>query len=123
MSKVVFGLTAALALTCDSCSNNNDNYSLSDTMLCNDSQASGTAVFFRLKDDDTVNDHMIMWHRPGKRFVWTWARLLWQGRTSWRTRCSDRMKASLTHGRGHPHHGPDKFEDGYADRNIRCSTL
>jgi len=58
--KVVFCLTAALALTAVSCGNKNNLYAVSGKVTYQGAPATGAAVFFSRQGGDPMNEHLMM---------------------------------------------------------------
>src|SRR5450759_5243476 len=58
--KVVFCLTAVLALACASCGNKNNIYPVLGKVTYKGSPAAGATVFFYRQGGDSMNEHLIM---------------------------------------------------------------
>jgi hypothetical protein len=114
--KVVFCLTALLALTCASCGNKNNIYPVSGKVTYKGSPASGATVFFCRKGGDTTNDHMIMAIVGEDGLFELVCGSLGKGAPPGEYDVLIEWKQVSGQRHGRPQHGPDKFKGRYADR-------
>jgi hypothetical protein len=112
--KVVFGLTAALALTAVSCSNNNI-YPVSGKVTYKGAPAAGAAVFFHRQGSDPMNEHLLMGIVQEDGSFELVCGSLGKGAPPGDYDVQIEWKRVTGQGKGGPQHGPDKLKGRYAD--------
>jgi len=115
VSKVVFSLTAALALACASCGNKNKIYPVSGKVAYNGAPASGAAVFFYRHGADPMNEHMVMGLVQEDGSFELVCGSLGKGAPPGEYDVVIEWKQVSGQSKGRPQHGPDKLKGRYAD--------
>jgi len=113
--KVVFGLTAALALACAACGNKNNLYPVSGKVTYQGSPASGAAVFFVRQGGGSMNEHMIMGIVQENGSFELVCGPLGKGAPPGEYDVVIEWKQVSGQSKGRPQHGPDKLQGRYAD--------
>jgi len=115
VKKVVFCLTAVLALACASCGNKNNIYPVSGKVTYNGSPALGAAVFFYRQGGDPMNDHTIMGVVREDGSFELVCGSLGKGAPPGEYDVLIEWKQALGQSKGRPQHGPDILKGRYAD--------
>jgi hypothetical protein len=113
--KVVFCLTAVLALTGASCGNKNNTYPVSGKVTYKGSPASGATVFFYRQGADSMNEHMIMGIVQDDGSFELVCGSLGKGAPPGEYDVVIEWKHVSGQSKGRPQHGPDKLKGRYAD--------
>jgi hypothetical protein len=113
--KVVFGLTAMLALACAACGNKNNLYPVSGKVTYNGSPASGAAIFFYRQGGDPMNEHLIMGIVQENGSFELVCGSLGKGAPPGEYDVVIEWKQVSGQGKGRLQHGPDKLKGRYAD--------
>jgi hypothetical protein len=115
MRRIVFCLTAALALAYASCGNKNNIYPVSGKVIYKTSPTSGATVFFTRKGGDTMNDDMIMGIVQEDGSFELVCGSLGKGAPLGEYDVLIEWKQGSGQNKSRPQHGPDKLKGRYAD--------
>jgi hypothetical protein len=113
--KVVFCLTALLALACASCGNRNNIYPVLGEVKYKGSPASGATVFFHRQVADPVNENLIMGIVQADGSFELVCGALGKGAPPGDYAVVIEWKEVSGQGNGRPQRGPDKLKGRYAD--------
>jgi hypothetical protein len=113
--KIVFCLTAGLALACGSCANKNNLYPVLGKVTYKGSPASGATVFFHRQGGDAMNDHMIMGIVQEDGSFELVCGSLGKGAPPGEYDVLIEWKQVAGQSKGRPQHGSDKLNGRYAD--------
>jgi len=113
--KVVFCLTAALALACASCGNKNNLYPVSGKVTYKGAPASGATVFFHRQGGDPMNEHMVMGIVQEDGSFELVCGSLGKGAPCGEYDVLIEWKRVTGQNKGRPQHGPDRLKGHYAD--------
>jgi hypothetical protein len=115
VKQIILCLTAALALACASCGNQNNIYPASGKVTYKGAPAAGAAVFFYRQGADTMNEHMVMGIvQPDGSFELVCGSL-GKGAPPGEYDVVIEWKQVLGQKKGGPQRGPDKLKGRYAD--------
>ena len=115
MRKVVFCLTAVLAMTSVSCGNKNKIYPVLGKVTFKGSAASGAAVFFYRQGGDPMNEHLVMGIVQDDGSFELVCGSLGKGARPGEYDVVIDWKQVSGQSKGRPQHGPDKLKGRYAD--------
>src|SRR5258707_3850347 len=113
--KVLFYLTAVLALTYASCGNRNNIYPVSGKVTYKGSPASGATVFFHRQGVDPMNEHLIMGIVQEDGSFELVCGALGKGAAPGEYDVLIEWKQVSGQSKGRPQHGPDRLKSRYAD--------
>jgi len=115
VTKFTFCLTAALGLTCASCSNKDNIYPVSGKVTYKGSPASGATVFFNRQGGDSMNEHLTMGIVQEDGSFELVCGSLGKGAPPGDYDVVIEWKQLSGQSKGRPQHGPDKLKGHYAD--------
>ena len=115
MRKVIFCLTALLALACVSCGNTNNLYRVSGMVTYKGSPAAGATVFFYRQGGDFMNEHLIMGIVQENGSFELVCGSLGKGAPPGEYDVLIEWKHVSGQSKGRPQHSPDKLNGRYTD--------
>jgi hypothetical protein len=115
VKKVVYCLTAVLALTCGSCGNKSTLQPVSGQVTYQGTPASGATVVFHRQGGDPMNEHMIMGIVQEDGSFELVCGSLGKGAPCGEYDVLIEWKPVSGQSKGRPQHGPDKLKGRYAD--------
>jgi hypothetical protein len=114
VKKVVFCLTAGLALGCASCGSKNNIYPVSGKVMYKGAPAGGATVFFRREGGEAMSEHLIMGIVQEDGSFELVCGSLGKGAPPGEYAVLIEWKRSAGQSKGRPQHGPDKLKGRYA---------
>ncbi len=115
MKKVVFCLSAALALACAACGNKNSLYPVAGRVTYQGNPAAGAAVFLHRRGADAMNEHTVMGIVGEDGSFELVCGSLGKGAPPGEYDVLIEWKRDTGQGKGRPQRGADRLKGRYAD--------
>src|ERR1700686_1623157 len=115
MRKIIFCVSAVLALSCASCGNKGNLYPVSGKVTYKGAPAAGATVFFYRQGVDPMNEHMVMGIVQADGAFELVCGSLGKGAPPGEYDVVIEWKQVSGQSKGRPQHGPDKLKGRYAD--------